>query len=419
MNSLVRVVIRYIHSATIAWARLLGNSRLRTWGTGSGVRSFVFFATAMMANAQFKTVGPAPYSPSVAHQKIRMLLEGIDPNNSQKPIATLSGLLSWYRDILDEELIAAWQKDTRANVIDVMESLADSRVASAIVEFSWRERRQTAFNLTYAPMLGNLMARFMESAKPFLDDLLPVSSTKQTPDLSQPEAEAVCRILLDMPDIGTWRKSALQILPRYRRAAESLLLQDLHGADQEKSYRAERWQVDLKMDAPGNGNVQPSPRRRSTPSLSSAPGGIPPDNDQPSPRRRSTPSLSSAPGGIPPDNQTESAVLLPRTRDERPPAPAATNSPPAVPPLAAAPVPSPPPYSGARSGTLECSGGPIPQNAEYVFRDVPLVKMRLDYDTKIWDARLVPSEGQTQRLILRNKSSGPQKRCVVHWSVIP
>jgi hypothetical protein len=53
-----------------------------------------------------------------------------------------------------------------------------------------------------------------------------------------------------------------------------------------------------------------------------------------------------------------------------------------------------------------------------VFRDVPLVKMHLEYDMKIWDARLVPGEGQTQRLIVRNKSSGPQKRCVVHWSVI-
>jgi hypothetical protein len=374
-----------------------------------------------MATAQFKPVGPAPYSPTVARQKIRALLEGIDPNNRQKTITTLSGLLSWYRDILDEELVVAWQKDTRANVMEVMESLADSRVASRIVEFSWRERRQTAFNLTYAPMLGNLMARFPESSKPFLDDLL---SASQTPELSQPEAEAVCRILLDMPDIGTWRKSALQILPRYRRAAESVLLQDLHGADQEKSYQAQRWQADLKIDGPGNGNVQPNARRRSTPAQSSAPGGIALDNEQSGPRRRSTPSLSSAPGGIPPDNQTE-VILIPRASNDRPPAPAATNSAPAVPPPSAAPVPSTPPpsappvYSGARSGTLESSGGPIPQNAEYVFRDVPLVKMRLDYDTKTWDARLMPGEGQTQRLIVRNKSSGPQKRCVVHWSVIP
>ncbi len=236
---------------------------------------------------------------------------------------------------------------------------------------------------------------------------------------------------MDMPDIGTWRKSALQILPRYRRACESLLVQDLHGSDQEKVYQALRWRADLKLDVPGNGNEQPSPRRRSTPSLSSAPGGIPPDNEQPRPRRRLTPSLSSAPGGIASvnqaeDNQTESAVSLPRASDDRPPAPAATRSEP-VPPLPhpAAPVPSPPqpsslpPYSGAKTGTLESTGGPIAQNAEYVFRNLPLVKMQLDYDTKTWEARLVPGEGQTQRLILRNKSSGPQKRCVVRWSVIP
>jgi hypothetical protein len=76
------------------------------------------------------------------------------------------------------------------------------------------------------------------------------------------------------------------------------------------------------------------------------------------------------------------------------------------------------PYNGVKSGTFESSGGPIPQNAEYVFRDVPPMKIQLDYDSKIWEARLVPGAGQTQRLIVRNKSSGPQKRCVVHWSVV-
>ena len=427
MNGLVWIAIRYIHSTVIAGACLLGTSRVRSCVTGPRARSLLLFAAVMTASAQFKPVGPAPYSPTVAHQKIRTLLEGIDPGNSQKTIATLSGLLSWYRDILDEELIAAWQKDNRANVTEVLESLADSRVASKIVEFSWRERRPAAFNLTYAPLLGNLMARFPESAKPFLDDLL---SASQPPDLSQPEAEAVCRILLDMPDIGTWRKSALQILPRYRRAAESVLLQDLHGADQEKSYQAQRWQADLGMNAPANGSVQPSPRRRSTPTLSSAPGGSAPDNEPP--RRRSAPSLSAAPGGIPADNQSESVILIPRPGSNDPlPAPPAAKSAPALPPPSAAPVPAAPPsppsplppapplYSGARSGTLESSGGAIPQNAEYVFRDVPLVKMRLDYDTKTWDARLVPGKGQTQRLIVRNRSSGPQKRCVVHWTVIP
>jgi hypothetical protein len=53
-----------------------------------------------------------------------------------------------------------------------------------------------------------------------------------------------------------------------------------------------------------------------------------------------------------------------------------------------------------------------------MFRDVPPVKIKLDYDTKIWDASLVPGDGQTQRLRVRNKSGSPQKKCIVHWQVI-
>jgi hypothetical protein len=344
----------------------------------------VFFAACMTASAQFKVVGPAPYSPAVAHQKIKTLLEEVDPTNRAHTIETLTGLLSWYRDAIDEELIAAWQKDTRASLTEVLESLADSPVALAIVEFSWRERRSAAFNPAYAPMFGDLMARFPESAKPFLDDLLgPVANGQPTPNLSPPEAETVCRILLNMPDIENWRKSALQILPHYRRAAENILVQDLHGSDQEKSYRAQRWLADLKTDTPAIANEQPSPRRRSTLSR-------PAVND-------------STPLG----DQT-AATAAPRAGADQ------------APRQLAAPVPATtPPYNGAKSGTLECTGGPIPQNAEYVFRNLPLGKTQLDYDTKIWDARLAPGEGQTQRVILRNKSSGPQKRCVVHWSVSP
>jgi len=349
----------------------------------------------MPANAQFKVVGPPPYSPAVAHQKIRTLLEGVDPANRQQTVETISGLLSWYRDILDDELIAAWQKDSRANLTEVIESLAGPRVALAIVEFSWRERRQGALNPNYAPMFVNLMTRFPESAKPFLDGLLGTTS-QPAPDLSQPEAEAVCRILLDMPDIGTWRKSALQILPHYRRVAESLLVQDLHGSDQEKSYQAQLWLADLKSDVPGIANQQQSPRGRAAAQRS-------PVND-------------STPTG----NQTAS-IAPSRIGGDRPPSPAAANSGAVSSPVPSAPVPSatPRPYNGAKSGTLESNGPPIPQNAEYVFRNVPLVKMQLDYDTKTWDARLAPGDGQTQRLIVRNKSSGPQKRCVVHWTVIP
>jgi hypothetical protein len=72
-------------------------------------------------------------------------------------------------------------------------------------------------------------------------------------------------------------------------------------------------------------------------------------------------------------------------------------------------------YNGPRSGTLTCSGL-IPQNAEFVFRDLPPIEMKFEYNSKIWSAQLQPGEGATQRLILRNISSGPQKKCIVHWS---
>jgi hypothetical protein len=395
LRLIVQIVVSNVSRGALAQA--LGTEQLRMLATRFSIWSFAFLAASMIANAQFKEVGPPPYSPTVARQHIRTLLEKIDASNRQKTVETLSGLLSWYRDILDEEMIAAWQKDTRANLTDLMQSLADSRVASAIVEFSWREQRQAAFNLTYAPLLGNLMARFPESAQPFLDDLLgPIASGRQTPDLRQPEAEAVCRILLDMPDIGTWRKTALQILPHYRRVAESLLVRDLHGSDQEKSYQAQLWLNELKGDAPATASERQSPRRRPMPSRSAVD--------------------DSTPTG----DQTASVAPLPRASADRQPTPAAPNSAPPRSPVPAAAVPSTTqPYNGAKSGTFECGGSPIPQNAEYVFRNVPLVKMQLDYDTKIWDARLAPGDGQTQRLIVRNKSSGPQKRCVVHWSVIP
>lgn len=347
-------------------------------------------------------IGPAPYPPTVARQKIQTLLDKLDPGNREQTVEALSGLLSWYRDIVDEELLAAWRKDSRANLPEVVESLADSRVAVAVIEFSWREQRPAAFDVAYAPLFGNLMTRFPESAQPFLDDLLGRAATSQhPPDLSRPEAETVCRILFDMPDVGTWRKDALQILPHYRRVAESLLLQDARGSDREKSFQAQRWLSDLKVDAPAVANDQSSPRRRLTHSPSSADG--------------------TPPGVLIPP------VAAPRPPSDPAPQTVAINSAPARPALPAAPVApvasvapaAPLAYNGAKSGTFECIGSPTPQNAEYVFRNVPPVKMQLDYDTKTWDARLAPGDGQTQKLILRNKSSGPQKKCVVHWSVIP
>jgi hypothetical protein len=128
----------------------------------------------------------------------------------------------------------------------------------------------------------------------------------------------------------------------------------MHGADQEKSFHAQRWRADLKLD----------------------------------PAETNRPSIAR-----------EQPVL--RTR----PAPV--------------PTPTPPRYAGPTSGTLESSGILIPQNAEYVFHNVPLTNIQLDYDHKVWEARLAPDDGHTQRLIVKNKGSGPQKRCVVLWRVVP
>jgi len=363
---------------------------------------YLFFCTfGPAANAQFKEIGPPPFSPAVAHQRIRTLLDKIEPANRQQTIDTLNGWVPWFRTVLDEELIAAWQRDGRERLTLVMEPLADARVADGVVESSWRKRTDATFNVAFAPMLGHLMARYPDSGKVFLSDLLgPV------PELSQPQVETVCRILIDMPDLGNWNQSALRILPRYRATAEGLLIEDRQGNDQEKSYRAQIWLAQLRGETPGSRNRPSLAGRRAAVSPAPDDGGGPSVHPPPAAESpRSTVDQRPAPTAA--------------NRPVQPPPSVAPNPAPVQPPPAA-PIPAAPqPYNGAMSGTLECNGGPVPQNAEYVFRNLPLLKIQLDYDKKVWEARLTPGENQTQRLILKNKSSGPQKRCVVHWSVVP
>ncbi len=217
------------------------------------------------------------------------------------------------------------------------------------------------------------MARYPERGKEFLSDLLEPAP----PALSPGQVETVCRILIDMPDIGNWNRSALHILPRYRATAERLLLQDREGGDTEKQYRAQMWLAQLRGEAPGPVDQLSAARRNA------AVRPLPDDNSGPS---------------LHPPPAPDSGAAEPRR---------------------AAPTSAAPAYNGAMSGTLECTGGPVPQNAEYVFRNLPPLQLRLDYDARIWEARLAPGGNQSQRLILKNKSSGPQKRCVVHWSVVP
>jgi hypothetical protein len=351
----------------------------------------------MIAHAQFTVVGPAPFSEPVARQKIRTLLEKVDSGNRQQTLDTLNGWAVWYRNLIDDELIAAWKKDTRANLAEVMGPLADARVAAAVVEFSWRQQPEAALDPAYAPVLGDLMERFAESARPFRDDLLAAAAAGQAVPLSQSGAETVCRILIDMPDVGTWRKDTLRILPYYRGVAENLLTRNLNGSDQEKSYRAEMLLRELGWNARDTGTDPPNSRRTLSRAQSPS-GGRPRGVSAPD---AAAPGPSATGGSAPPAGSMPAA-----------PAPAAR-------PATSAPVPMPaaPSAVAATSGVLSCNGVPIPQNAEYVFRSLPPGKLQLDYDTKTWEARLMPGEGQTQKLILKNKGPGPQKRCVVHWSI--
>ena len=343
------------------------------------VWSYILFSLVSPASAQFKEIGPPPFSPAVAHQKMKQLLSSVSSANRKQTVGTLSGWVAWYRDILDDELIAAWRQDSRANLPEVIQALGDERVASGVVAFSWQQSRVTAVNLAYAPMLTSLMSRYPKSSEPFLQDLL-----GQTPALSQSEAEGVCRILIDMPDLGTWRESALQILPHYSEVAKGLLTQDLHAGDEDKMYRAEMWMTELKMNAPAATPTQQTRRRDLEPYS-------------------------------PPDAVTEAPRRL---HVDGPPVPIETAPRPARSALPSVPVPpARQVYDGPTSGVYESTGSPIPQSAEFVFRNVPLVAMRLDYDSKIWEARLVPADGKTQRLIVKNKSTSPQKRCVIRWSI--
>jgi hypothetical protein len=326
------------------------------------LRTIVAFSCASLAAyGQFKEIKAAPFSPAVARQRIRTLLENVNAENRDQTVATISGWLDWYRDILDEELIARWKGPARSNLTAIMAPLADDRVAREVVEFSWHTDRAATFTPAYAPLLGDLMTRYRASSAPFLNDLLPAPV-----DLTPAEAEAVCRILLDAPDIDTWRKSALQILPRYRAVADRLLKQDVANPDEEKSYRAQRWRSDLKLDPP------------------------PPVTSQKFNTRAPVPMAV---------NQTPADLYAQRPHLIAPPSVAA--------------------YDGPMSGTFQSSGDPIPQNGEYVFTNIPPVNLLLDFDTRHWEARLEPAEGGTQNLILRNKGKGSQKRVVVHWSVQP
>lgn len=357
------------------------------------------FISIPVAQAQFKVTGPAPYSAPVARQKIKDLLAKMDSSTRKQNVNTLTGWLPWYRDIIDDELIAAWKKESRLNLPEVVQALADAKVADAVVAFSWRDDRADAWLISYAPMFEDLFIRFQESDRSMMDDLVRSAASGQPLDLSESEAETVCRILLDMPDVGLWRKQAVQILPFYRQTAQHLLAQDKRSSDSDRRDRADFWLYDPRSSiresggsAPANTVATPSGRRRMLPSGDSPTLiGVEPDASPGAPQpARTKPSSPDRPTLTRPAAQPEAAVSQP---------------------------PAPQVYNGPHSGTLECRGEAIPQNGEYVFRNLPPGNLDLVFDKKIWEAHLSPGDGPTQKLVLRNRASGAQKRCTVHWTL--
>ena len=67
----------------------------------------VVWIAVFALNAQLEEIGPAPLSPAAARQQVRDLLKNLDAKNRSNDLAKISGLLNWYRDIIDDEAIAA------------------------------------------------------------------------------------------------------------------------------------------------------------------------------------------------------------------------------------------------------------------------------------------------------------------------
>jgi hypothetical protein len=133
----------------------------------------------------------------------------------------------------------------------------------------------------------------------------------------------------------------------------------MRGNDQDKTYQAQRWLADLKIDAPGGAGERSGSRIN--------------DSFEQRTRRRAAVSEPSGPQGALIGNQTGDpppSEIAPRSDSGRPSI-SATRPPVPVPPATPSPVlqpPAMPPYNGVKSGTFESSGSPIPQNAEYVPR---------------------------------------------------
>jgi TonB family protein len=243
----------------------------------------VISTCAGIAFGQFKETPPPPYSDDVARKNISALIAELNAGNQQQTLTELNRLLTWFRDITDEQLIAGWKGEGRSRLPALILALADPRVADGVLDFSWRQRRDVAFRPEYAPMLGALMARYAGSGENFRQDLL---SPAMQPALNPSQIETVCRILLYMPDVGNWHKDALKILPNpaYRGAALSLLRNDMYSGDADRRANATVWLATLESSkAPAPIDVDPPSPNPNRTSDSGGANTVPSENSPPVP----------------------------------------------------------------------------------------------------------------------------------------
>ena len=167
----------------------------------------------------------------------------------------------------------------------------------------------------------------------------------------------------------------------------------------------------------------PTPEPKPTPPVLREPKREPPRLTKPvitlPPPSISVPVATPAPPKLAPPQLAQPPPPSIQPEPVKPPAPAPRPEP--EPRVATAPAPTPPPppskpaYTGPPSGVFNYSGPGIIQNGEVLVPGLPPGALRLDYDRDKWDHYFVPEPGGTQKLVLRSKRPGTQKKLQVKW----
>jgi len=117
-----------------------------------------------------------------------------------------------------------------------------------------------------------------------------------------------------------------------------------------------------------------------------------------------------------PDPLPAKTVTIPPIGSETPASHTAALAPSS--PAKEAPPPARPANAGPVTGRLTCSGAPVVQNGEVVFGGLPPGRLQVTYDVEIWDVQIRPDENDAQKIVLKNKRPGVQRKCTVLWQLV-